>query len=198
MLQPYAAQNNVISAIIGLGANLPSVAGLPVETLYQALEALASDDIEIQSVSQFYNTPCFPEGAGPDYVNAVVTLVTTLSAKDVLSRLHSIEAELGRERIARWGQRTLDLDLLAYGDEVHPDMATFMHWRELPLDQQVNTAPDQLILPHPRLQDRAFVLVPLAEIAPDWRHPVLGCTARQMLDDLKAEDVAQIKPLPDG
>ena len=195
MLQPSAVQNKPISAIIGLGANLPSKLGAPSKTLRYALDALDGDGIGIQSVSRFYATPCFPQGAGPDYVNAVAMLRTDLNAPALLSRIHRVEAAMGRERTTRWGQRTLDLDLLAYGDEICPDLETFQRWQDLPQKQQSKTAPDQLILPHPRLQDRAFVLVPLAEIAPDWRHPVLGRTARELLNDLDAMDIAQVVPL---
>ena len=102
---------------------------------------------------------------------------------------------MGRQRVVRWGQRTLDLDLLAYGDEVAPDLAGYLQWRDLPLEAQSSAAPDQLILPHPRLQDRAFVLVPMADIVPDWRHPVTGHSTTRMLNDLDANDVAQILPL---
>ncbi len=102
---------------------------------------------------------------------------------------------MGRERVSRWGQRTLDVDLLAYGEVIRPDLATFQHWLNLPMKEQSKRVPDQLILPHPRIQDRAFVLVPLVEIAPDWRHPVLGRTAKQMRDDLEEAEVAQVKAL---
>ncbi len=195
MLQPSGQENRPISAIIGLGANLPSEIGAPKQTLCHALTLLEGADIEIQKVSKLYETPCFPADAGPDYVNAAAILLTGLSAPDLLSRLHAVEADLGRKRVTRWGQRTLDIDLLAYGEAILPDSAGFRHWFELGMEQQSKRAPEQLILPHPRLQDRAFVLVPLAEIAPDWRHPVLGRTAVQMRDDLNDEDIAQVKPV---
>ncbi len=194
-MQPFGQKTGPISAIIGLGANLPSAAGGPEVTLHRALTLLKSKDLHVETVGRFYKTPCFPENSGPDYVNAVAILTARLSAADLLSRLHEIETELGRERVTRWGQRTLDLDLLAYGEVIRPDLTTFRHWMNLPLGEQMKEAPTQLILPHPRIQDRAFVLVPLAEIAPEWRHPVLGCTATQMRDELDPADVAQVKPL---
>lgn len=110
----------------------------------------------------------------------------------MLDVLHALEAEAGRVRIQRWGQRVLDLDLIGQGQTVSPDLATFRRWCDLPLDQQMQEAPDELILPHPRLQDRAFVLVPLAEIAPDWRHPVLGRTVLEMKNALPAAALAEI------
>jgi len=174
---------------------LPSVKGEPIETLHAALGSFPREGIIVQSVSRFYTTPCFPKGAGPDYVNAAVLAHSDLTAIDLLSRLHKIESELGREREERWGQRTLDLDLLTFGDEISPDLATFQHWQDMQIEQQTIATPDRLILPHPRIQDRAFVLVPLVEIAPDWRHPVFNRTARQLLDDLDTSDVDQIVPV---
>ena len=161
----------------------------------EALRCIAADLGEIAAESRFFQTPCFPKGAGPDYVNAAILVKTALDPRALMAGLHKIEAVFGRERIQRWGMRTLDLDLLAYEQIVVPDPKTFDHWRDLPPETQVMRAPDQLILPHPRLQDRAFVLVPLADIAPDWRHPVLDRTVTEMRDALPADDLAQVKPL---
>ena len=198
MLQPYAAnagKTHSKLAIVGLGANLSSEIGTPQDTIRHAIELLKAENVQIQDVSRLFCTPCVPKGAGPDYVNAVLILTTNLGPRDLLSCLHSIEKLLGRERSIRWGQRVLDLDLLAYGDKICPDLATFQHWRELPPEQQTKLTPDQLILPHPRIQDRAFVLAPLVEIAPNWQHPVLQRSARQLLDDLDPSDIAEIVPI---
>jgi 2-amino-4-hydroxy-6-hydroxymethyldihydropteridine diphosphokinase len=118
-----------------------------------------------------------------------------MPADVVLSTLHSIEADFGRERTVRWGQRTLDLDLIAVGDLVQPDLDAFNHWRNLPIENQKVHTPDALILPHPRVQDRAFVLVPMADIAPDWVHPVLGQTTQEMLAQLPASERDEIRAL---
>ena len=91
--------------------------------------------------------------------------------------------------------RTLDIDLLAMGDSVLPDAETHDRWRSLPAEAQIRSTPDQLILPHPRLQDRAFVLVPLADVAPDWVHPRTGQSVRQMLAALPQSDREAVKPL---
>ncbi len=183
------------NAVVALGANL-NLSGLgPKVTLRRAIEALSNRGVVIRAESRFFETPCFPPGAGPDYVNAALLIETDLSPAQLLEVLHEVEHEFGRERVQRWGMRTLDLDLVCYEDQVLPDPGTFDRWLTLPADAQREEAPEQLILPHPRLQDRAFVLVPMADVAPDWRHPVLGLTVLQMLEALPAEDIAAVTPL---
>lgn len=186
-------------SLIGLGANLPSLAGPPRTTLEFALGYLAKNkQISIVSVSGFYETPAFPAGSGPNYVNAATKIRTQLGANALLSILHKMESDLGRTRTAgarRWQARGVDLDLLAMDQQVFPDGPTQDAWRNLPPEQQQSATPSELILPHPRLQDRAFVLVPLAEIAPDWRHPRTGLTVTQMLAVLPQVDRDAIQRL---
>ena len=181
--------------LIALGGNLPSKAGGPKDTLGAALDGLAETGVQIQAVSRFYQTPCFPAGAGPDYVNAAACVGFDGAAADLLRLLHQVEAEFGREREQRWGRRTLDLDLIAAGDTVLPDRQVHEDWRALPPESQARETPGRLIVPHPRVQDRAFVLVPLADIAPEWRHPVLDKTVLEMLKQLSDKDIAGVKPL---
>lgn len=188
------AENRKLS-LIALGGNLPVEASAPEDTLSKAIAALQAEDIRLRSVSRFFRTPCFPAGAGPDYVNAAVAVETSLSADALLARLHEIEARFARVREQRWGMRTLDLDLLDHGGAVLPDAAGYARWQGLPLERQMQEAPGQLILPHPRIQDRVFVLVPLQDIAPRWRHPVLQKTAAEMLAELPPEEVAEVCPL---
>ncbi len=181
--------------LIALGGNMPSLAGDSAATLAAALDQMAEVGITVTAASRFYATPCFPAGAGPDYVNAAAVLSFEGTPQELLTRLNAVEAAFDRQRIARWGQRTLDLDLIAAGDTVLPDADIQARWRTLPPEDQIATTPDQLILPHPRLQDRAFVLVPLADIAPGWTHPILGQSVAKMLSNLPADEVAAVTPL---
>jgi len=182
-------------SLIALGDNLPSCAGMPQQTLVAAIAALSKRGIQMQAVSRFYHTACFPAGAGPDYVNAVIQVSGNLVPGELLTLLHEVETQFARVRDQRWGRRTLDLDLIAVADHVLPDRETYLQWQGLPMADQLRRTPDQLILPHPRLQDRGFVLVPLCDIAPDWIHPVIGLSAGEMLADLPKDTVAEVQPL---
>ena len=195
MSQPQSQSKQCENALIALGGNMVSTHGRPDQTLRHALDVLAGPDIEITAVSRFFRTPCFPPGAGPDFVNAAAVIVTHLPPDVLLDRLHAIEATLGRERLTRWGARVVDLDLIAMGDRVVPDPATLGRWIDLPLEAQTRETPDQLLLPHPRLQDRAFVLAPLADVAPEWVHPLTGLSVAQMLAALPETDRQEAVPL---
>lgn len=182
-------------AIIAYGGNLASHAGTPQQTILRALASLSGPALGLTAISRLYRSPAFPAGSGPDYINGAALVRTALGASALLKRLHEVEAELGRVRTGRWHARALDLDLIGMQDLIAPDAETVRHWIDLGPAEQRTSTPEQLILPHPRLQDRAFVLVPLAEIAPCWRHPLTGLSVTQMLDALPLDMRAEIVPI---
>lgn len=128
--------------------------------------------IEVVRRSSWYRSAPVPVSDQPWFVNGVVQVRADWPPEPLLKALHAVETEYGRVRLRRNESRTLDLDLLAYDDRI--------------IDQ-----PDKLVVPHPRIQDRAFVLLPLDELVPRWRHPVSGLTAREMLRSLPPGQVVE-------
>jgi 2-amino-4-hydroxy-6-hydroxymethyldihydropteridine diphosphokinase len=182
-------------ALVAAGSNLESKFGSRSETILNALAELSRQGCDLCASSRFFSSPAFPPGSGPDFVNSVHAIAFDGAPAKLLERLHAVEADADRQRSKRWAARTLDLDLLAVGQRVAPRPEVIRSWIELQAEDQAATAPSGLLLPHPRIQDRAFVLVPLMDIAPEWVHPVLGKSVRAMLSTLPAEDVASVKPL---
>jgi 2-amino-4-hydroxy-6-hydroxymethyldihydropteridine diphosphokinase len=161
--------------LIGIGGNLTTPQfGSPPDLLADALVVLEAQDIRIATRSAWYRSEPVPRSDQPWFINAVASLTTGLSARDLLAVLQMVEGQFGRVRGKRNAVRTLDLDLLDYHGEV--------------------TETTSLVLPHPRLHQRRFVLTPLAEIAPDWRHPLSGFTAEQLLSQLAAEQPVERLP----
>jgi 2-amino-4-hydroxy-6-hydroxymethyldihydropteridine diphosphokinase len=162
--------------LLGLGANLPSPShGPPVATLEAALQALAARGLVIRARSRWWESAPVPIADQPWYVNGVAEVETDLGPEALLALLHEVEADFGRIRSLPNAPRLLDIDLLAYGN-------------------QIRRGPIPPLLPHPRLAERLFVLLPLAEILPDWRHPRSGRGLSQMIAALPAGQIA--RPLP--
>ncbi len=193
--QPIAVITNVSKAYLTLGSNATSPVGKPADALKFALEAMLTDSVKVIQTSPFYITSAFPKGSGPDFVNAAAEIETSLSPHDLLAFLHEIETSAGRERLKRWAQRSLDLDLISYANAVLPNVKVHEDWVNLPFEDQLTKAPDELILPHPRVQDRAFMMVPLRDVAPDWVHPNTGENVNDLIAKLPSQDVADLRKL---
>jgi 2-amino-4-hydroxy-6-hydroxymethyldihydropteridine diphosphokinase len=155
-----------VDAYIALGSNLEPRG----KYIQRALTMIAEQPgIEVLEVSSVYETE--PEGGPegqPAFLNAAAKLKTTLTPTELLNALQAIEKELGRKRDVFWGPRTIDLDILLFDQEI------------------VST--DRLIIPHPLMHERRFVLQPLAQIAPEVMHPILQMTARTILESLGEEE----------
>ncbi len=143
---------------------MPSRVGPPLQTLQAALAALAASSIVILKTSSFHETTAWPDPSDPPFINAAASLQTSLQPIALLELLLAIETDFGRVRSHVNAPRPLDLDLLAHGETV--------------------LTGERLTLPHPLMARRRFVLQPLAEIAPQWRHPVTGLTPLEMLANL--------------
>ena len=164
---------------IALGANLPGVGGRsPRETLMQSLAALGRRGVRVRRRSRWYRSAPVPPSDQSWFVNAVAALETRLDPDSLLAELHAVEAEMGRVRGAPNAARTCDLDLLDYDGR---------------------TAAGEgggLVLPHPRLHQRRFVLLPLADLAPDWVHPVSGLPISALIAAIPPGQLCE--PLDDG
>lgn len=149
-------------AYIAFGANLSN----PREMLMQAISALGEAGVVIDAVSNLWRSPAWPAGSGaPDYLNAVLSVRTSLNAADLMGFLLSVETAMGRVRSVRNAPRPIDLDLIDYAGQVSND--------------------PHCTLPHPRMEERSFVLLPMGEVVePDWRHPESGRTVEEMIAQL--------------
>jgi len=157
--------------LIGLGSNVRGPWGDPLETIEETLRRFPQYGLTVTARSSVVSSAPYGVVDQPIFANAVAAISTSLPPAALLYRLHAIEADAGRRRGQRWGPRTLDLDLLAYGPltTAAPARESWRRGRRHPLT-----------LPHPEMAWRPFVLEPLAEIAPFWHHPVTGLTASQM------------------
>ncbi len=156
-------------AYIGLGSNL----GQPLAQVREAINELQqTDGLKLVAVSPLYaSSPMGPQDQ-PDYINAVAAVETSLSPHDLLKKLQNLEQQHGRQRLRHWGERTLDLDILLYGQQILDDA--------------------ELTLPHPGLAERNFVVYPLADIAPDIEIPGQGLIA-QLIARVPRGDLIQVE-----
>ena len=159
---------------LGIGANLtPDGFESPQAGCEAALDNLSAQNIDVQKISRWFESAPVPVSDQPWFKNAVVHATTTLNAADTLAALHKVEAHFGRQRRIRNEARVLDIDLLDFGGMHNDDLS--------------------LLLPHPRMHQRAFVLLPLRDLAPDWVHPVTGISIQTLIDALPDDQI--IRPV---
>lgn len=163
--------------LIGVGSNIPGPQGAtPRQNCHNALKLLEDSGVTIVRRSRWYRSSPIPPSDQPWFINGVVAVEAAgLEPEPLLELLHQIELEFGRRRSQPNAPRPLDLDILDFDGRI--------------------TSPDaSIVLPHPRMHQRAFVLMPLSEIAPEWRHPVIGDTVSELIAALPDDQF--IEPVP--
>ena len=169
-------QNHSVTAYIALGANL----GDREKNIRHAINELKhTPGTKVTRTSKLIENPAVggPENS-PDFLNGVVEVETTLGSHDLLHRLLEIEHQMGRERREKWSPRIIDLDLLLYGDKI--------------------ISSDDLVVPHPLMHERHFVLEPLAEIAPEVVHPTFGVSIADLLEEARRHEGTQARSGDEG
>jgi 2-amino-4-hydroxy-6-hydroxymethyldihydropteridine diphosphokinase len=152
---------------LGLGSNL----GDRIKNLNRAIKLIDEKCGKVLSQSSFYETQPWGKTNQPDFINAAVLLESKLNAREVLKEIKNIELQLGRKRFEKWGERMIDIDILFFNDLIVEE--------------------EDLIIPHPFIQKRNFVLEPLAEIKPDFVHPVFKKSVSQLLSESKDDLIVQ-------
>ncbi len=166
--------------IIGIGGNLPcSTFGPPRRTCGAALSLLASRGVDIVARSRWFESAPVPASDQPWYINGVAAVETHLDAEALVAEVLHVEAELGRQRSTPNAPRTIDIDVLAFDDAI-----------------VAAKNPGDVEIPHPRLDTRAFVLLPLHDIAADWRHPLSGTPLSALIEALPKDQIC--RPIPDA
>ena len=157
--------------LIALGSNISGPWGSPEQSVQHAMQALNRDGLKLVGASRLLLTAPFGKPNQPPFVNAVARIETHLPPLALLQKLHAIERTAGRRRATRWGPRTLDLDIVDYHGLIRSS--------------------GKLILPHPGIPERIFVLKPIAELVEEWRHPASHLSAQEMLRRLKGYSQGQ-------
>lgn len=171
--------------LIGLGANLPSRHGAPLQTLVAALAALEKRNISVLARSPWFESEPVPSSDQAWFINGAICISTLEDPHNLLKLLHDIEVGFGRMRTVANAPRPLDLDLLA-------QIGAPPHKAPVLGAQGIDLSGKALVLPHPRLHERGFVLRPLLAIAPKWRHPESGLSVQEMAAKLPSQPVVRL------
>lgn len=178
--------------LLALGSNLSYGGMQPIDVIKAAIVALKDAGLDGVRVSAFYRTAPVPKSDQPDFINCAVTGWTDHNVMETLDICQSIEGLFGRDRAVRWGARTLDIDIINYGDQVYPSLE---EWHAVASNVSADTEMPKLVLPHPYMHKRAFVLKPLSDVVPLWSHPVYCRTADDLYSDLSVQDRAGVVPI---
>ncbi|MDP1628309.1 2-amino-4-hydroxy-6-hydroxymethyldihydropteridine diphosphokinase [Parvibaculum sp.] len=179
--------SSIPGILVALGGNMPSVHGGPARTLMAALALMPAFGIRIVRCAPFYKTPALSSYIQPEYVNSVAVVEAAVPPEALLDILHRIEAIFGRVRRERWAPRPLDIDLLDYRGMIIPAEG------KRGADAGAGKLP--IALPHPGIAARGFVLLPLRDVAPRWRHPVTGESVQRLIASLGPGGLAGIERL---
>lgn len=163
--------------VLGLGSSQPGAWGTPAQILARCIRELPKAGFVVRQASSLYETAGIGPGRKSVFVNAVVAGESHLAPQALMHSLKRLERAAGPRSAIPWGPRALDIDIVSYKRRV-------IGWQPVPAGHGRHARRGRLVIPHPAMHDRPFVLVPLAEIAPAWRHPVLKLTVRQLLDRL--------------
>lgn len=170
--------------LIGLGSNMAGAWGAPLATLRRAVRELSDARCRVFRASDFYQTAALGPEPQAAFVNGVLAISCSLPPEALLRRLKALERRAGRRSGRRWGPRTLDMDVLDYNGLIRG-------WKR-PGRGRDRVRPPPLVLPHPELHLRPFVLLPLLDVAPDWRHPVLKVSARQLWSRVRRQPEGRV------
>lgn len=175
----------VRTCLVALGANLHCRGDPPRITLDRAVRRMAGRGLRPLARSSLYRSSAWPDAHEPDYLNAAILVLASCAPRRMLGLMQDIERGLGRRRLSRSGPRSIDLDLLAWGRHATPSLGGWRRAARRAVRPGLRRLP--LVVPHPLLHLRAFVLLPLRDLAPRWRHPALGVAVPSMLARLAAE-----------
>lgn len=163
----FSAAMQITTTTLALGANIPGKWGTPMDTMHRVVEEIKLLGYRVQSCSRIIRSTPMGMRRQPDFCNAVVAVEARVGTAALLRSMKRLERAAGRRPGPRWGPRPLDIDILTHGG------------RTIGFGTR-RTKPGSLLLPHPNLAERTFVLEPMSEIAPHWRHPATGRTVREM------------------
>jgi 2-amino-4-hydroxy-6-hydroxymethyldihydropteridine diphosphokinase len=182
--------------VVVLGSNLSSEQGTSAEILKKCVyEIRYNPAVEFLLESNWYISSSFLDNSEPSYINVGLRFRSNFEPAKLLDFTSGLEQKYGRKRQKRWEPRTCDIDILLCDQLILPDRLNYGKWLNMNLADQIKLVPEELILPHPRLQERTFFLEPLNDLQPDWNHPFLKMKAKEMLDSLPPNELENIQKL---